>query len=267
MSYSIKALSKIAPIAASLGFGMLLAQPAIAIRPLDIRPILRNVTNAQEIISGPIPNVQYSFGYAFNVNEDGWLANALGFGFQNNWLGGSDSTTYQVSLWSVLFDDPDPNAAPIVTELASATFDPTDATLADNLFAGIAPNQGLYYWLEIPRTSLPNSSANPDFYYLVGASGRFAGQGAIKPRVEGVPNFPSPVATYVFEGFNDQFDIDFPAPLLEFPDSNFAGKGFWNANVSLEEIPGPLPLMGVAAAFGWSRRLKKKMSQRNSEIS
>lgn len=265
MSCSTLTLFKIVPIAASLGFGMLLAQPAIAIRPLDIRPILKNVTNAQEIISGPLPNVQYSFGYAFNVNEDGWFANALGFGFQNNWLGGSYSTTYQVSLWSVLFDDPDPNAAPIVTELASATFDPTNASLADKLFG---PNQGLYYWLEIPeKISLPNTSDNPDSYYLVGASGRFAGQGAIKPRVEGGPNFPSPVATYVFEGFNDQFDIDFPAPLLEFPDSNFAGKGFWNANVSLEEIPGPLPLMGVAAAFGWSRRLKKKMSQRNSEIS
>lgn len=266
MSCSIQILSKIAPIAASLGFGMLLAQPAIAIRPLDIRPILRNVTNAQEIISGPDPNVQYSFGYAFDVNEDGWSANALGFGFQNNWLSGSASTPYQVSLWSVFFEDPDASF-PIVTELARATFDPTNATLADNLFAGIAPDQGLYYWLEIPKISLPNTSDNPDSYYLVGASGRFAGQGAIKPRVAGGPNFPSPVATYVFEGFNDQFDIDFPAPLLPFPDSNFAGKGFWNANVSLEEIPGPLPLMGVAAAFGWSRRLKKKMSQRNSEIS
>lgn len=266
MSCSIQILSKIAPIAASLGFGMLLAQPAIAIRPLDIRPILRNVINPLDINSGPNPNVAYSFGYAFDVNEDGWFANALGFGFQNDWLSGSDSTSYQVSLWSVLFEDPDA-PFPNVDELASATFEPTNATLADNLFAGIAPNQGLYYWLEIPKTSLPNTSDNPDSYYLVGVSGRFAGQGAIKPRVAGVPIFPSPVATYIFEGYNDQRDIDFPAPLFEFPDLNFAGEGFWNANVSLKEIPGPLPLMGVAAAFGWSRRLKKKMSQRNSEIS
>lgn len=262
MSFSTLTLLKIAPIAASIGCGMLLAQPAIAIRPLDIRPILRNVTEAQQITNGLDKNVEYSFGYAFDVNEDGWVANALGFGFQNFWLGGSSSTPYLVTLWSVLFNDPDPDADPIVAELARTTFDPTNAALANNLFAGVAPNQGLYYWRAIPKTSLPNTS-NTDSYYLVGVSGRFAGEGAIKPRVAGDPDFPSPVATYVFEGFNDNSGSYFPAPSFPFPP--FTEAGFWNANVSLD-VPGPLPLMGVGAAFGWSRRLKKKIS-RNIDVS
>jgi hypothetical protein len=40
--------------------------------------------------------------------------------------------------------------------------------------------------------------------------------------------------------------------------------GIFGANFS-EAVPGPLPLVGAAAAFGWSRRLRKRVKVAGSE--
>lgn len=257
---------EISSLLASFGITVLLAQPALAINPLNINPILRSVSNPEDIIGGLDDNINYSFGYAFDVKQDGWRANALGFGFQNNWLGGASSSSYQVSLWKVLFEDPSPASVPTVDLLASSVFDPSQSSLSDNLFDSAiggttGVNQGLYYWLEIPSRNLPKSSDNPDLYYLVGVSGRFTGDGAIYPRVYGDLDFATVVSSYIFEGFNDSNTTYYPAPIFAFTYPGFASQGFWNANVSLD-VPGPLPVLGVGAAFGWSRRLKRKLSKR-----
>jgi len=267
MNFIYSRFSEISSLVASVGIAVLLAQPALAINPLNVKPILRSVSNPQEITGGLDDNINYSFGYAFDVNQDGWRANALGFGFQNNWLGGSSSSSYQVSLWSVLYEDPEPDSDPTVNLLASSVFDPSQSSLSANLFDSAiggtsSANQGLYYWLEIPSRNLPKSSDNPDFYYLIGVSGRFAGTGAILPRAFGALDFTPAVSSYIFEGFNDSNTAFYPAPIFAFSDSSYKGQGFWNANVSLD-VPGPLPVLGVGAAFGWSRRLKRKLSKRN----
>lgn len=267
MSLSSVRFSVVSPLVASIGCVTLFAQPAFAINPLDVRPILRSVTNPEEIVGGLDENIDYSFGYAFDVNQDGWRANALGFGFQNGWLGGASSSSYQVSLWSVLYEDPDPDSDPILKLVASSVFNPTNANLSSQVFDSAdggttATNQGLYYWLEIPAKPLPKSDDNPDFFYLLGLSGRFAGDGAILPRAFGGLEFTPVVSSYIFEGFNDSNTAFYPAPIFAFSDPAFASQGFWNANVSLD-VPGPLPVLGVGAAFGWSRRLKRKLSKRN----
>ena len=73
------------------------------------------------------------------------------------------------------------------------------------------------------------------------------------------------------EGFSYQ-PADFPlAGLPEgvrnygTPNSTFGGVTWqWNyayaERVSPSSVPGPLPLLGAAAAFGWSRRLRKRLS-------
>jgi hypothetical protein len=56
--------------------------------------------------------------------------------------------------------------------------------------------------------------------------------------------------------------------LLGPPDPNLLA-GFVNAGVSgkvgvqyvYQYVPGPLPILGSAAAFGWSRRLRRRITQ------
>jgi hypothetical protein len=47
----------------------------------------------------------------------------------------------------------------------------------------------------------------------------------------------------------------------------FMGSGTDTAtrieSFSFDEVPGPLPVLGAAAAFGWSRRLRRKLKQSN----
>jgi hypothetical protein len=259
----------LAPLVASFGLA-LVAAPAEAIAPQFVRPILRSVDNPEQVTSGFDENFIYSFGYAFDVDLDNYFTTALGFGFQDGWLGGVNSTSYTVGLWSVLFENDDDD--PILDLLASAVFDPTNASLSSSLSDSAiggsnSTTRGLNYWLSVPKVTLAKSSGNDDFYYVVGVSGRFAGDGAILPSALGTPSFADDVVSYVFEGFNSSdgnvSGFGFPAPLFAAFDPdidlNFAERGFWNANVSLD-VPGPLPLMGVGAAFGWSRRLKRKTS-------
>jgi hypothetical protein len=265
----------LAPLVASFGLA-LVAAPAEALEPQFVKPILRSVDNPDQITSGLSEDVTYSFGYAFNVDQDNYFTTALGLGFQNDWLGGANSTPYNVGLWSVLFEHG--NDDPTLDLLASVVFDPTNSSLSSSLLDSAiggsnATTRGLNYWLSVPKVTLAKSSGNNDFYYVVGVSGRFAGDGAILPSVFGTPSFADDVISYVFEGFNASDEssysgttgFGFPAPIFAFnPDGDedggpFAAQGFWNANVALD-VPGPLPLMGVGAAFGWSRRLKRKTS-------
>ncbi len=54
-----------------------------------------------------------------------------------------------------------------------------------------------------------------------------------------------------------------------YPLENVAvAPGIFGANFSVAEaeaVPGPLPLVGAAAAFGWIRRLRKRVKVATSE--
>lgn len=36
---------------------------------------------------------------------------------------------------------------------------------------------------------------------------------------------------------------------------------YWVNSINVQEVPGPLPILGAAAGFGWSRRLRRRINQ------
>lgn len=65
--------------------------------------------------------------------------------------------------------------------------------------------------------------------------------------------------------FNNNFVVEAGAPLTissvgSVFSSNQAGS-FRISNFMVQEVPAPLPLLGFAGAFGWSRRLRKKLAR------
>ncbi len=73
--------------------------------------------------------------------------------------------------------------------------------------------------------------------------------------VNGVPNPGSgEFATYTFTGLVSSSN----SPFLTF--SGFDNDQAWFVdNVFVHEVPGPLPVLGVAAAFGYSRKLRSRL--------
>jgi len=47
--------------------------------------------------------------------------------------------------------------------------------------------------------------------------------------------------------------------------SSFSWTGTGSLNIPSSGVPGPLPLLGAGAAFGWSRRLRKRLSTGTSQ--
>jgi hypothetical protein len=90
--------------------------------------------------------------------------------------------------------------------------------------------------------------------YIVGASGEWD---VDKYGYSGAINVD---AGYAFNGSQFARNI-----LLEFPNSGGINPGYFGANVSAVVlgpvvVPGPIPVVGVAAAFGYSRRLRQKIN-------
>lgn len=53
---------------------------------------------------------------------------------------------------------------------------------------------------------------------------------------------------------------------LQYPVSTFPVVGYFGGNFSEAPVPGPLPLFGAAAAFGWTRRLRSRVRQASSGL-
>jgi hypothetical protein len=87
--------------------------------------------------------------------------------------------------------------------------------------------------------------------YIVGASGQWD---VDKYGYSGTINVD---AGYVFNG--SQFAR---SALLAFPSIAGTNIGYFGANVSAV-VPGPIPVIGVAAAFGYTRRLRQKINLRS----
>jgi len=57
---------------------------------------------------------------------------------------------------------------------------------------------------------------------------------------------------------NDQLDLDSTAPLAS---SSFFSYAYASSSTPPTRVPAPLPLLGVAAAFTWGRRIRKKIKR------
>jgi MYXO-CTERM domain-containing protein len=71
-------------------------------------------------------------------------------------------------------------------------------------------------------------------------------------------NFTNPYAST----FDDGFTVSADTAIIV--TSTFAGGvDYWAQTLKVEPVPAPapLPLFGAAAAFGWSRRIRKQIKQ------
>jgi hypothetical protein len=153
-----------------------------------------------------------------------------------------------------------------------------DLTTASSIASGNCGSQGVIYSLEALICTGPNN-VSLTIYGITGPAffnGTVSAFGALN--VSGTPT--------IIKGFDSTFGID-PAyasstPIVSsstFDGTTLAGLGFtttgligtWTLNGTSESIqvilgapaaavPGPLPLFGAAAAFGWSRRLRKRIA-------
>ena len=56
--------------------------------------------------------------------------------------------------------------------------------------------------------------------------------------------------------------VNLPLPTLPYPAITTSGNGNWGGNVGYHDIPpapGPLPLLGAGVAYGFSRKLRKRI--------
>ncbi len=220
--------------------GVLLAavQPAQAIIPvLTISEAIPNFTN-------PAFSGESSFGYVFDLNGTATV-DALGLYAPEEWTAGS----YTVTLWSY-------NSTGAVS-VASETFDAASL--------GTYPVVGSYAWIPISPLTLTGTPGNPDEGYAISAEGRFVCEGTIidgkcsSSTLQGAYttstySFASPFFT---EGNGYSFDTDAEYPFPFYIDDKVGTNGYFNPNLSL--VPGPLPVLGAAAGFGWTRRLRKRI--------
>jgi len=193
-------------------------------------------------------NVQSSFGFYFDVEGNVGTLNGLGFAAQNNWYFNS-SNNYTVKLWSYV------NVGQALSDyslIASAVFMPGGSyTLQNN-----------YLWQSIAGINLPDTyttDLTDQLGYAISAIGNFSNTPTTNALFEaGTASF-NPKILYAGNGFNQAGSPDFDVPI--FPDNTLSTDGFFNANMSFAApVPGPLPLLGAAAGFAWTRRLRTRIS-------
>ena len=186
--------------------------------------------------------VESSFGFFFEAAQNVQL-DGLGFASQAGW---SNGTPYEVKLWSFVNGGTNPGD---YTELANATFTQGNSyTFKDG-----------YFWQSLsPFITLPESFVSDptdQVGYVITAIGDFSGTNGNVEYEGGTATF-DPRFLNAGNGFNDTTDTAgfYPIP---FYDGGLGDTGYFNANLSY--VPGPLPLLGAAAGFGWTRRLRKRI--------
>jgi hypothetical protein len=193
-------------------------------------------------------NINSSFGFFFdvasNISIDG-----LGFAAQTGWGNG---TNYTVKLWSYVNGGSLPGD---YTQIANATFTAgTPYTLQNN-----------YYWQALAGGPLfladTFTTDNTDqLGYVISAIGDFSNATGNVAFETGTPTF-DPRILYAGNGFNDASDAGgyFEVPIY---DGGVGDNGYFNPNFSIVQpstVPGPLPLLGAAAGFSWTRRLRQRI--------
>lgn len=221
-------------------------------------------TDANDVFGSQNPSgtENFSVGFFFDSKSStNNIVNALAVSAQANvpW-----TQPYTVSLYSFSFDPVTKITTYSAPPLAELTFKPNDPNLipTDDSGDGLIDN----YWLSLPTpVQLPVSdlSVDPDqlFGYAIAQSGNFNAPEGNFIEANGTITF-NPNLEYIRNGFNGANDPDYPIPAFEAltdPDDLDSPPiyGYWNPNLSL--VPGPLPVLGAAAGFGWTRRLRKRI--------
>ena len=199
-------------------------------------------------------NTPSSFGFFFDV-AGGANVYGLGFSAQTAWGNGAQ---YTVNLWS--FDNGGLDPADY-TEIANATFTAGSAYTLENNF----------YWQTLagaPLVLADTFATDPGSQkgYVIAAVGDFSDAPGNVQFETGTASF-DPRIVNAGNGFNENgVNAFYPIPI---GDGGVGLDGYFNANLSFAPIPpapsvpGPLPLLGAAAGFSWSRRLRKRISASN----
>jgi len=185
-----------------------------------------------------------SFGFFFDTVGSKKI-DALGFSSQAGWPSGS--SVYKVSLWSYTNQGNLPND---YTLIASSTFTPGTPYLFQNG----------YFWQDISPVNLDDSTnGDPtgERGFVIGVDGDFTSapgnvqyEGGTATFVPGIINNSS--------GFNTVPDPESFYPIPAFPDS-LGANGYFNGNFSIAPVPAPLPLLGAAACFSFTRRIRNRI--------
>lgn len=255
--------------AGCLGFA---AMPASALPPISPIYVPSGVESSQNT-SGGSTNPS-SFGYFFDTNVSDININAIGFPEFTGWDNSSGTGTFpnakifDVYLWRI-DGIIQPSLAPCdgstpYCQVAKVTF---DADLANTYI-----KQNGYYWQRITPVNLGyRSDLSLDLQYATAAVGNFTIADGL-PTLVGPPNGGGsfdPVFAWTGNGFNvpgstPDYSADFPVPWNFVSDPSSANDpltyyAYFSPNLSYNFVPSPMPILGAGAAFGWARRMRRRV--------
>jgi hypothetical protein len=241
LSSKLKVASKAGLVAAGVILSATSSAEALTFN--DINPIYSS-RGDETAINVSILGAPTSFGYFFEIDQHFQTLNGLGFAAPISFTGGN----YEVTLWSYANGRLDLTAD--YTQLSTATFNQacTGCILKD-----------FFLWRAVAPVPLDKTIDDPLTGYVITAIGNFApGQQVVY--YDGSGTFAS---TAIFDGAGYNFTIGdgYPIPFGDSLDivGDTNAFAFFNANASVVPVPGPLPIFGAAAAFGWSRKLRRRI--------
>lgn len=232
---------------ASFGGSLLAGSLLIHAAPALAQSYIPGYTTSGSSGGSTATNVPSSFGFYFDSLTTDPL-NGLGFASQPGWGNG---TSYEVKLW----------------KWTNGGANPSDYTVvASTTFTHGQPYsfQDGYFWQDVSPTipladTFTNDPSNLEGYVIT-AYGDFSNTPGNVEFEVGTATFNPKfvVGATGASGFNDATDPNGFYPVPIYPGSMSVGSnGYFNANLST--VPGPLPVLGAAAGFGWSRRLRKRI--------
>ena len=158
--------------------------------------------------------------------------------------------------------------------LAIAPCDPTSSTPVDACtidYGGttykISTTSSSYFFIAFPP-ELPNRS---DYMFWWGNSGESLAAAIAAGRALGIPNNGfGPLFAYASMATDQYSYCDFNANNCT-SNSSIGFQGVWAASEAYvppaSSVPGPLPALGAAAAFGYSRKLRNRIKKSGNSAS
>jgi hypothetical protein len=259
-------------VGAFAGSLALTAQSAIAAPP--IKPVYQTnfVEGAVKTPAGTA--TPSSFGYFFDTNFSDIRLNALGIPNFSGWDNSAGAGIYpnakifDVYVWRIDGIN-QPSLAPCngttpYCQVAKVTF---DADLANTYIL-----QDGYYWQPITPVNLgAESDTSVNLQYATAAVGNFSVTDGL-PTLVGPPNGGGPfdpAFAWTGNGFNvagstPDYSADFPVPWNFVSDPSSANDpltyyGYFSPNLSYNFVPSPIPILGAGAAFGWARKIRRRV--------
>lgn len=195
----------------------------------EIKPAIQSFTTTGSMLF----NNGATFGYLFKVLDVSFKVEHLGV-WDDSILGPEFPVglfhSHETAIW-----DMDGNL------LVSASIDDATATLKDQ-----------FWWAEAMTTLAPGS-------YIIGAYyPPFVGSGIGSEdfAADNVNNLITQPRIIYVENRRSEIGLPFSKPGITTP---FIGKSWFGPNFSGYSVPGPLPFLGAGVAFGYSRKLRKRI--------